>query len=42
MTLALLSGHGTLDQLLGSYAYAAVLAFVAVECLGVPFRARRC
>lgn len=41
MTLALLSGHGTLDQLLGSYGYAAVLASVAVESLGVPFPVRQ-
>ena len=37
MTLALLFGHGTLDHLLASYGYVAVLVFVAVESLGVPF-----
>ncbi len=37
MTPALLFGHGTLVHLLGSYGYVAVLVFVAVESLGVPF-----
>jgi membrane protein DedA with SNARE-associated domain len=37
MTFALLFGHGTLDDLLATYGYAAVLVFVAVESLGVPF-----
>ncbi len=37
MTFALLIGHGTLDDLLATYGYAAVLVFVAVESLGVPF-----
>ncbi len=37
MTFALLFNHGTLDDLLARYGYAAVLVFVAVESLGVPF-----
>jgi len=36
LALAIFSGH-TLDQLLHSYGYAAVAAFVAIESLGVPF-----
>ncbi len=36
MTLALLTSHRTLEHLLASYGYLAVLVFVAIESLGVP------